>query len=354
MTRRSRTPDPSHRVTHMAASYDVTVAVIGDSRTAKSELGPTDKHYKQPYVKRLKATVQASEAEPFVDVLERAAGAMGLDGLGASVAFFRPEDEERVAGGRVSAAVPLVDERGRVTFGHYFHEVRFGDLIRSGEAGALSGDPFRPYIVLRPGVGNGVLPDWETIKAVWDAMDYVLARIANAGGAAAAAYAVKKGIIDRLRKKTQAVSKVIDARSGDWASRNGQPYDVQEWLDDRPWLPADLVPLLDCSESEAEAVLWAFGFAPASLGLWRRDADQEARLLGETMNVAIRGYVHEASDEQVQHLLREEVDHFLETGNARRVDWHRFEWRGAPGLVRRRLMRVFSWLYRARAWLRSR
>jgi len=141
-------------------------------------------------------------------------------------------------------------------------------------------------------------------------MRSVLGLVADAGGAA--------GAIDRLRYKTRAASDVIDAKGGAWSSRNGDPYDVAAWLDDRPWLPADLVPLLDCTEEQGEALLWAFGFAQADSGLWRRNADEEARLLGEVSFAGVH-VLKDAGEERMRRVVREELEHFFSTGRARPV-----------------------------------
>jgi Homeodomain-like domain len=46
-----------------------------------------------------------------------------------------------------------------------------------------------------------------------------------------------------------------------------------------PWHGDDLADRLDCSRSEAEAILWAYGYAPDSQGLWRRGGDEPADFL---------------------------------------------------------------------------
>lgn len=49
-------------------------------------------------------------------------------------------------------------------------------------------------------------------------------------------------------------------------------------LGDRTWQPKGVAALLGCSEDEAQAVLWAYGFADVG-GDWTRRADGEAAVL---------------------------------------------------------------------------
>jgi hypothetical protein len=128
---------------------------------------------------------------------------------------------------------------------------------------------------------------------------------------------------------------VIDAHAEDWASRNGEPYDFEEFLDDRPWHPADVAPLLGCSEVEAKAVLWAFGFAPAEGELWRKNATSEAQLASQLTRLGVMGYTHLASEEQLRDIVREEMKHYADTGEARPFDWQRLPWLAQPSRNRR-------------------
>jgi len=291
----------------VSESIEVVVALVGDPTQPLPEILP-ERFWLQPYSERQTVALDVRPDESVGDVLQRAVEQSGAPGMGARIAFYAPDDEQQLNPRRASPTVPLVDDAGRVTWRHYWYEPTYGELLRSGEAGALNGDPRRPYLLLEPGRGNGFLSDWPTILTVLVAVRYALGLVADMDGAAS--------VVDRLRRKTRAASDVIEAKGDDWSSRNGDPYDVAEWLDDRPWLPADLVPLLGCTEDQAEAMLWAFGFAQADSGLWRRNADEEARLLGETTFAGIHLFQH-ADEEQMRRIVREELEHFLATGRAR-------------------------------------
>jgi hypothetical protein len=339
----------------VAERIEVVVAVIGDPRGYPAN-GPVlydvlpEKYWSVPYSARDKVTLQVEPDETLGDVLRRAALHWSTM-VGAHVAFYRPEDEGSPPR-RMGPVVPLIDEHGRVTFGHYFGDVRYVDLLRSADAGALDGDPRRPYLILQPGIGNGVLPDWHTIQTIWQTVEYVATALATAGGAGAALLGAKKATIDRLRKRAKDTQAVVAEKSEDWVSRNGEPYDFGEWLDDRPWLPAEIAPLLACTEGEAEAVLWAFGFAPSESGLWRKNATEEARLCAETTRLAVQGYTHEASEAELRAVIRDEIEHYLTENEARPFEWERLPWLRPPSPTKDKFMRVLSPLYHARGWLK--
>jgi hypothetical protein len=148
---------------------------------------------------------------------------------------------------------------------------------------------------MRPGVGNGAVPDWETVKAIWDALDFVLGVI----GATTTLNEVRKRVADRLRRKVKRASQTIERHSGDWESRRGDPVALNQWLADRVWSSADVASALGCSEAEAEAVLWSFGFEHSASCVWRRGTDEEAKFINEVHGL---GYAtHGASREQVRH-----------------------------------------------------
>src|SRR5205814_7066921 len=100
-----------------------------------------------------------------------------------------------------------LDKQGRVTFSNYnFDEINFDQLLQASRATVLEGDPLRPYLILHHEVGNGVLADWGTLVNFWDLAWHVLTYIdthletlLELGGGV---YAVKRGVLDRLRGRT--------------------------------------------------------------------------------------------------------------------------------------------------------
>lgn len=192
-----------------------------------------------------------------------------------------------------------------------------------------------------------MLPDWPTFKAVWDAFYAALEYVDTVLGAAGGTYALKKGVIDRLKGRTQAASAVMDRKGSDWASRRGEPYAIERWLDERPWRPADLSEWLDCSRDAAEAILWAFGFDETDGGLWRRAPDGEARLAAATSNLGMVGEVGLADRKQLEEVVREQLRTYLDTGQVRPFDWQKLDWL-KPRVQDRAVIRALTFRERVR------
>jgi hypothetical protein len=327
----------------------VTVALVGDEQMS-GDLMPESARA-VPYAKRRKVELDVGPEDFLGDVLRRAAEQFGATYYGAFVAFYRPEDETGLKHG-YSHVVPLLDDEGRVTWRHMFPDVPYHRLIRAYEAGALDGDPRRPYLLQQPGIGDGVVADWPTLKAVWDAAHFVLENLANIGGAAAVGIAAKRVVIDRLRNRSKAVTEMIEQRSGEWAARGGDPADLYEWLDDRPWSSADLADMLGCTEGEAGAILWAFGFTTAQSGLWRRNQSEEGKFFNETNMIGMTATG--VREDDLRRVMATEIKAFLASGQARPDSWQRVPWTQPPGPVRPTSLRLATPYYWLRAWWQDR
>jgi hypothetical protein len=83
-------------------------------------------------------------------------------------------------------------------------------------------------------------------------------------------------------------------------------------LGTRPWHPADLAQFLDCSEGEAEALLWGFGYAQDSTGLWRAGADDAASLIDVTVHEIDLAY--QLGQDDFEETLKHRARHYLTTG----------------------------------------
>lgn len=303
---------------------EVIVALMGDPRPPEGTIPFSEADLRMPYAERRKVALTVRPDELLGEVLERAGSEWNAEQSPGYVAFYTPDDEAGFATA-LSPWVTLVDADGQASWQHEFRDVPYARLIEASDAGVLGGDPLRPYFVTQPEIGNGVLPDWSTIKVVWDALYYVLEHIDTIGGAIVAGVAAKRGVIDRLRRRSKSAWEVIERRSGGWGERNGDPQALDWWLDDRAWLPSELADPLGCSVAEAEALLWAFGFAESDSGLWRRDLTEESRFLHETN---VLGWLSiEAPEEALREVVAEEVRAFLESGEARRIEWDNLPWR---------------------------
>jgi hypothetical protein len=291
--------------------------------------------------RRRPVQLQVSPDDTLAQVVDRAAARLGIPG-DVPAAFHDPE---RNAIGRTSDTVTLVDSDGRATWMHPFAEVTYRQLLESAEAGVLEGDPRRLYLDTKPGIGNGPVPDWETIKAIWDALDFVLGAI----GAVTTLNEARKRLAARLRRSAQDASQAIEQHSGDWESRRGDPHVLHQWLGDRVWSSADLASALGCSEPEAGAVLWSFGFTHSPSCVWRRSEDEESKFVNEVHGLSYG--VQGASQEQVRQVLEANTRRFLESGRASDIEWYDLPWLDTP-LAFRVVGRAQSRLARLREWLR--
>lgn len=236
-----------------------------------------------PWSRRPKVTLSVEDGETLASALTRAGAEMDVELDGGYrlpqtlnyVAFFTPDDEAGLTRRYLYASnLPLVNEPGLVTWRNSIHDATFSQLARAAALGALEGDPYRPYLILQQPAGNGVLADWATVEAVWDAFNYVMAHLDTIGGGVLTLTAAKRLVIDRLARKGRDAKDVIRRRGTSWSARGGTPYEMAEWLGDRAWSSATLARLLDCSEPEAKALLWAFGFARTKTGVWEKDVDE--------------------------------------------------------------------------------
>ena len=301
-------------------SLTVTVALIADpvrplERTASQE------EWSRPYGERRKVQVEGAETDTLATILERAAATLGLtppsgrfSAWGNRIAFYKTEDEkglaERAQPRLLLTELIVVDRHGRALFGvSDLRTVRYDQLLRSAEAGTIEGDPLRPYLVAEPGWGDMPPVDWPTayegLKVVWEAVEIV----ATVGGAVGFVALV----LDRVRKRVNAGREAIDAHYTNWTQRSQRPDQFVSLMTMRPWTPEELARLLDCSSSEAEAVLWCLGFAyDEADGRWRPGGDEAAR--------AIRGALEEldlawhALYDEWEPTFRRRLVRYLETG----------------------------------------
>jgi hypothetical protein len=325
-------------------TLDVVVALIGVPE-GEGDLLPEGERLR-PYAQRRTVHLEVDSSDDYNQVLQAAATAMGVRLSGNLHAFYQPRDERPHDEWQWSVAIPLVDEEGRARWAFPFETpIPYVELLRSAEAGALPGDPLRPYVVLVPAIGDGILPAWHDVLQVFDVLLKVLGGFAALEGAAQA-----KERAQRLLSRGQRARKTIDRLSVGWDARGADPWVFSQWLDDRPWLPEDIAPLLDCSPEQAEAVLWAFGFAKTDLGLWRRCADTEAELLWRYEQTIINTAVHAGSTAQIEETVRDIIGDYLESGEVPNMDMSRTTWLSGfvgasePRQSRRLLSAIGRWL----------
>lgn len=305
-------------------SRTLTIAVVGDPEHAFDNLAMPEGELERPYADRRKVELEAEDNERLIDVLARAADEVGAadtpwggsPSQGISFcAFYRDEDHDgfRVEDvfGRLRTEVTLVDERGRALFGVYFkaENVTVGELVRASEHQALDGDPLRPYLILYPAQGNGMLIPWVVLggglKLLWDFMKTV--------STVEDTLSFGKRVIDAARDRLRGGKEVVDDHYLEWGERGARPSNFMDFLGLRPWHTADLAPLLGCSEPEAEAVLWAFGYTKDDVGLWRPGGDEEAELLQKAVGDLPNSFNLDMN--AFDNLVRERVGELLRSGD---------------------------------------
>ena len=257
---------------------NVVVALVGNEHVFDAEFDP-DATYLEPYEMRRKVELEVSETETLTEVLRRAAERFAVPFSVTSVAFYRGDPQETEIRSTWFVVVPNAE--GRATWRN-FKEVLYGDLMRAAEAGVVDGDPLRPYLIIAPQVGNGVLIDWQTYVETFK----VFREICEVLGVPGALYATRD-VARRLMHRSREAEQVLEQHSGRWHSAGADPHTFNEWLNDKAWHSADLGDLLGCTQSEAEAVLWSFGFAPAPSGVWRRGENEEAKMLAANVDMTI-------------------------------------------------------------------
>jgi hypothetical protein len=306
----------------------VTVAVAGDPKTAlvadgESVFGMRDpEDFEQPYDERPTVEVTGEETDTVGEVLRRAADEAGVvfpdwsdSGVLPGVPFVDFYREGHYPTLRRELA--LIDSDGRLCFVWKWQEVTYRELLDAADAGLIQGDPRRPYLLFQPGIGNGLLVDWQTLVTAWIAFWYVLDKIDIALGVGERA----KKALDTLRGRTREAPQVLEGLYAEWQERGARPDNLDELLGERPWHLDDLADLLGCTVDQAEAFLLGAGYAAShQTGLYSRAADAEAELLHGNLEFVIQTAMTARRD-AIDDVLRRRLERFLEAGNAPPLDW---------------------------------
>ena len=235
------------------------------------------------------------------------------------VVFAQDDDSQPLTGALV--VLTVVDDDGRARFNVPFATVTFAELEHARAAGVLPGDPSRAFYVTHPAVGNGVLAPLLALavglRAIWAVLEGIATIEDNLGFA--------QRVLRVARGRLAPAVEVVERHRGDWESRGANAQALREMLGDRPQHPVDIAELLGCEEPEAQAVLWAFGFAEAEPGLWRPGADDAARVLEPLYDELELAY--NLGHDDFEQNLRARVAAYLASGQRaprRFVDAQRF------------------------------
>ncbi len=101
---------------------------------------------------------------------------------------------------------------------------------------------------------------------------------------------------------------------------------MAQWLDRRPWHIADVAEAASCSPKDAEALLWAFGFAESNDGLFRRQEDDVATALSENMKTAISSHVGALSEQDQEVIVRRVLEQLNREGRVPESDESGWPW----------------------------
>ena len=302
-----------------------TVALVGSRTNWQAGLDhPHD--WQIPYGERPKVEVEADENEPLRAVLRRAASAFEIEPIPsdegfdpwtwddpAFIAFYHPERDAEF--GQLRHEVTLLDENGHVRWTFDWLDEPVREYLKAGEAGILDGDPRRPYLLLQPGIGNGILVDWPTFIELWRLWWDIADKAAIVGGLLA--------LREYLRRKPTVADDapgVTESHYADWERNGARPDNFAAFLGQRPWHLEDLADAIGSTPAEAEALLIGFGHERNSAGLWVPGTSEPAKLLRGQAEFIIHAGMTTRRD-AVEQVLRERLEGLERDGSTPPLDW---------------------------------
>lgn len=305
----------------------MTVAVVGDpGRVWAGGLRYPD-DWQVPYDQREKLTFEVEETDALGAVLRRALQALDVPGPPspgggafdpAFIGFYSAHRQDDF--GRLQPEVTLLDERNRVRWTGRWLDEPMSEFLRAGDAGVLDGDPRRPYLILQPGIGNGVLVDWQTLVELWKLWWDVADKAAILGGL----WALWEGASRRLKNRQGPTPpespEIVSGLYANWQANGGRPDNFLHFLGQRPWPLDDLAEALGCTREQAEALLIGFGHERNSAGLWVPGTSEAARLIRDNAEFVIQAGMTTRLD-AVEDTLRNRAKRFQRTGEAPPLDW---------------------------------
>ena len=299
--------------------YDVTVALLGDPSIGPAPEGEPipnqlpDEEWNRPWDDRPKVSLTVSEEEAFGSILAKATRAFkemfpggNFEFAGVFYCLFKDGDEFG-ATGPLETQITLVDEAGQASWGHPFDNVTFGHLLRAAQAGAVTGDPLRPYLVLNAPMGNGVSALWPLFLEAWRMVLPILEGIDTLGGGLVIPAA---WLVTRLRNRLRSTPAVLESKHEEWAARGALPGEFLRFLDQHPWSQERLARLLGCTTEEAGALLAGRGFTyDPEDARWHLLSNPDARLLGELWQAAV--YLDAIDAESAREEITRKVEDIL-------------------------------------------
>lgn len=226
------------------------------------------------------------------------------------VAVHDPEFPVRGRDARLWSEVAVVpDDRGRATWRRPALDATLGELLNAADQGLVDGDPLQPYLIPSIPQGDlGVLTEWISFTHVMT----VAGVIATVDGVL--------GMGDRLRelrrRRTPDLQTIVERHQTDWAARGAAPTDLIRLLASAERTTAEISALLGCSEEDATAILWGFGFTlDSATKRWCRAGDSAGRLIADDIEIGFSDRVTVVGDlNAYRRLLEARQEAFLADG----------------------------------------
>jgi len=290
-------------------SIRVEVALLGDPARPVQPIPLPE--WRRPWSERPRITLEVADDETVADVLRRASEEFEVashEHFSTARPTFIAFHEDGAARDVLALArdLTLVDDSGAALWRVDFEFAPYGQVVRSADAGAITGDPRRLYLILQYGAGNGIVPSWpdfiQALEVVWEIID----RAETLYGVAAIAVAARRKIRQRLERGRETLRRRIPL----WGQRGADLEAFADSVRGRSWSAEELGRFLDCTPEEAEDVLGVLGFArDEEDGRWYRRADQAAAVIEDVVVEVWRHPMRQAPD-----VFRIRVEELLRTG----------------------------------------
>ncbi|MGA8744851.1 MAG: hypothetical protein WB507_03190 [Solirubrobacterales bacterium] len=281
---------------------DLTVTVVGTAAGQgifRYRDGGPD--WRAPWAELPKVEILARATDSLGSVLERAAEKLGVSltpgaervhrgkraGDGAmtpaevvletlAYAGFRRADDDLPGDGREGVVrrdsrarkhtvLVVRDSEGRAVWRRPPFTATMGELVDAAEVGLLEGDPLCPYLILVIPQGMiGLTGDWAQLRQELETIWILSGIVGQIAGALSFL-----GFVRRFAERhSDRGAKAVKRNSAAWAERGASPADLDRLLTSKPRTTPEVAALLGCPESEAEAILWAFGLVLGDNCLW--------------------------------------------------------------------------------------
>jgi hypothetical protein len=319
----------------MSDELQVVVAVVGEAHRVWSDpeggygglRHPED--WQVSYADRRKVEISVTPSATLGEVLRATSSQIGAGSYntGDKRAVFEPafisfySDERSDDIGFLNREITLLDEQGRVRWTWDWLNEPLSELLRAAEAGVLDGDPLRPYLLLQPGIGNGIAADFPTFVELWKLWWDVADKAAILTGLILGGRELKSRLARSGKDAGPEKSPdVIASHYAEWAENGARADNITAFLGRRPWHLADVAQLIGCTEAEAQAFLLGLGYERSSSGLWRLGESEPARLIQGSAEFVLNAGMTTRVD-AMETVLRERAEAFGRTGKATPLDW---------------------------------